>query len=79
MMKQTVAKTFSVSQYRKTIKLEYRIYFALIFIISIPLAAFSWSLHFLIKGFNQKGEQNEGILKRAWGHAQVITPMIFTA
>jgi len=51
----------------------------LIFIISIPLATFSWSLHFLIKGFNQEGEQNEGILKRAWGHAQVITPMIFTA
>ena len=79
MMKQTVVKTFSVSQYRKTIKLEYRIYFALIFIISIPLAAFSWTLHFLIKGFNQEAERNEGILKRAWGHAQVITPMIFTA
>ena len=79
MMKQTVVKDFSVSQYRKTIKLEYRVYFALIFIISIPLAVVSWVLHFLLKGFNHESEQNEGILKRAWGHAQVITPMIFTA
>ena len=79
MMKQTVVRDFSVSQYRKTIKLEYRVYFSLIFIISIPLAAVSWILHFLLKGFNHESEQNEGILKRAWGHAQVITPMIFTA
>ena len=79
MMKQTVVRSFSVSQYRKTIKLEYRVYFALIFIISIPLAVVSWILHFLLKGFNHESEQNEGILKRAWGHAQVITPMIFTA
>ena len=79
MMKQTVVRDFSVSQYRKTIKLEYRVYFALIFIISIPLAVASWILHFLLKGFNHESEQNEGILKRAWGHAQVITPMIFTA
>ena len=78
-MKQTVVKDFSVSQYRKTIKLEYRVYFALIFIISIPLAVVSWILHFLLKGFNHESEQNEGILTRAWGHAQVITPMIFTA
>ncbi len=79
MMKQTVVRDFSVSQYRKTIKLEYRVYFALIFIISIPLAVVSWVLHFLLKGFNHESERNEGILKRAWGHAQVITPMIFTA
>ncbi len=78
-MKQTVVKEFSVSQYRKTIKLEYRVYFALIFIISIPLAVVSWAIHYLLKGFNQEVERNEGILKRAWGHAQVITPMIFTA
>ena len=79
MMKQTVVRSFSVSQYRKTIKLEYRVYFALIFIVSIPLAVVSWFLHFLLKGFNHESEQNEGILKRAWSHAQVITPMIFTA
>ena len=36
-MKHTVAKEFSVSDYRKSIKLEYRVYFALIFIISIIL------------------------------------------
>ena len=78
-MKQTAVKDFSVSQYRKTIKFEYRVYFALIFIISIPLAVVSWILHLLLKGVRNKSEQNEGIFKRAWGHAQVITPMIFTA
>ena len=78
-MKHSAVKEFSVSEYRKTIKLEYRIYFALIFIVSIPLAVFSWTLHLMINGFREGAEKNEGILKRAWGHAQVITPMIFTA
>ena len=36
-MKQSTVKEFCVSDYRRTIKLEYRIYFALIFLISIPL------------------------------------------
>ena len=78
-MKQTIAKEFSVSDYRRSIKLEYKVYFALIFIISIPLAVCSWVFHFLVKGISRSPENNEGILKRAWGHAQVITPMIFTA
>ena len=79
MMKHSGVKEFSVSEYRKTMKLEYRIYFTLIFIISIPLAVFSWTLHLVLKGFRDGTEINEGILKRAWGQAQVITPMIFTA
>ena len=78
-MKQTIAKEFSVSDYRRSIKLEYKVYFALIFMISIPLAVCSWTFHFLVKGISGTSEKNEGILKRAWGHAQVITPMIFTA
>ena len=41
-MKQSTVKEFCVSDYRRTIKLEYRIYFALIFLISIPLATFTW-------------------------------------
>ena len=36
-MKQSAVRDFSVSEYRKTIKFEYRVYFALIFLISIPL------------------------------------------
>ena len=78
-MKQTIAKEFSVSDYRRSIRLEYKIYFALIFIVSIPLAVCSWTFHFLVKGISGTSEKNEGILKRAWGHAQVITPMIFSA
>ena len=78
-MKQGGVKEFSVAEYRKTIRFEYRIYFALIFMISIPLAVFSWTLHLAIHGFGKGSEKNEGILKRAWGHAQVITPMIFAA
>tara|TARA_B100000530_G_C15490613_1_gene302361 strand:+ start:260 stop:496 length:237 start_codon:yes stop_codon:yes gene_type:complete len=78
-MKQSTMKEFSVSDYKKTIKFEYRIYFALIFLISIPLAVFAWVTCLIMNIFTSNSEKNEGIFKRAWGHAQVITPMIFTA
>ncbi|MFL2801149.1 MAG: cytochrome PufQ [Paracoccaceae bacterium] len=78
-MKQSTVKDFRVSDYRRTIKIEYRIYFALIFLISIPLATFAWIGCLIMNMFNSDSVQNEGIFKRAWGHAQVITPMIFTA
>ena len=78
-MKQSAVKEFCVSDYRRTIKLEYRIYFALIFIISIPLATFAWVTCLIMNIFNSNAKKNEGIFRRAWGHAQVITPMIFTA
>ena len=78
-MKQSTIKEFSVSDYKKTIKFEYRIYFALIFLISIPLAVFAWVTCLIMNIFTSNSEKNEGIFKRAWGHAQVITPMIFTA
>ena len=78
-MKQSRMKEFSVSDYKKTLKFEYRIYFALIFLISIPLAVFAWATCLIMNIFTSNSEKNEGIFKRAWGHAQVITPMIFTA
>ena len=78
-MKQSTMKEFCVSDYKKTIKFEYRIYFALIFLISIPLAVFAWATCLIMNIFTSNSEKNEGIFKRAWGHAQVITPMIFTA
>tara|TARA_X000000368_G_scaffold64312_1_gene45808 strand:- start:125 stop:361 length:237 start_codon:yes stop_codon:yes gene_type:complete len=78
-MKQSTIKEFSVSDYRKTIKIEYRIYFALIFLISIPLATVAWLSCLVMNVCSLNLEKNEGIFKRAWGHAQVITPMIFTA
>ena len=78
-MKQSTIKEFSVSDYKKTIKFEYRIYFALIFLISIPLAVFAWATCLIMNIFTSNSEKNEGIFRRAWGHAQVITPMIFTA
>ena len=78
-MKQSTVKDFRVSDYRRTIKIEYRIYFSLIFLISIPLATFAWIACLIMNMFNSDSVQNEGIFKRAWGHAQVITPMIFTA
>ena len=78
-MKQSTVKEFCVSDYKRTIKLEYRIYFALIFLISIPLATFTWLTCLIMNIFNSQAKTNEGIFRRAWGHAQVITPMIFTA
>ena len=55
-MKQSTVKEFCVSDYRRTIKLEYRIYFALIFLISIPLATFTWLTYLIMNIFNSKAK-----------------------
>ena len=60
-MKQSTVKEFCVSDYRRTIKLEYRIYFALIFLISIPLATFTWLTCLIMNIFNSTAKTNEGI------------------
>ena len=78
-MKQQGTREFNVTDYRRTIKFEYRIYFAVIFLVSIPLAMVAWSLHLILNGFSRDRVKNEGIFSRAWGHARVITPMIFAA
>ena len=67
-MKQSTVKEFSVSDYRRTIKLEYRIYFALIFMISIPLATFTWVTCLFMNIFNSNAKKMRVFLE---GHGDM--------
>ena len=55
---------------------EYRVYFAIIFLISLPLAFVSWALGLANPGGEASGK---GFIGRAWHQASVITPQIFKA
>ncbi|MCR9126826.1 MAG: cytochrome PufQ [Rhodobacteraceae bacterium] len=54
---------------------EFMVYFAVIFIATLPLATLTWALAALrSKSFTDKGP-----MARAWSQARIITPMIFSA
>ena len=55
---------------------EYRIYFAIIFVIALPLSFVSWAL-----GLSRPDDAagSKGFIGRAWHQASVITPQIFKA
>ncbi len=54
---------------------EFAVYFAIIFLATLPLAIFTWLLSVLRSGdLKQKGP-----VARAWTQARIITPMIFAA
>jgi len=55
--------------------IEYRLYFAVIFLIYLPWAFVAWAL--AIDG-REAGEKR-GPITRAWSQASVITPLIFSA
>lgn len=61
---------------RKSITWEYRFYFAIIFLISLPLTLVVWAL-----GLAQRDseESDRGFIADAWRRAAIITPMIFSA
>lgn len=56
--------------------IEYRLYFAVIFLISLPWALASWAL-----GLARPDSEDAGLgfIGRAWRQAAIITPMIFSA
>ena len=56
-------------------KTEFMIYFAIVFIATLPLATLTWALA-AIKAGNLT---EKGPIKRAWSQASIITPMIFSA
>ena len=59
----------------RTSRTEFRVYFAVIFLATLPLAALTWALA-LLKG----GRLPErGPIARAWSQARIITPRIFSA
>lgn len=55
---------------------EYRLYFAVIFLASVPFAAVKWAIGLTrVSGTRH----NPGIVDRALSEARAITPMIFSA
>lgn len=54
---------------------EFCVYFAIIFLATVPLALFTWALAALRGGRIPE----KGPLARAWSQARIITPMIFSA
>ena len=61
---------------RYTVTWEYRFYFGIIFLFSLPWALMSWAL-----GLARPGSEDAGLgfVGRAWRRAAIITPMIFSA
>ena len=55
--------------------IEFTIYFAIIFLATLPLATLTWAMQALkTRSFTDKGP-----MARAWTQAHIITPMIFSA
>jgi hypothetical protein len=54
---------------------EFMIYFAIVFLATLPLATLTWALAALRAG----NLTEKGPVKRAWSQARIITPMIFSA
>ncbi|WP_300038484.1 cytochrome PufQ [uncultured Roseobacter sp.] len=60
---------------RKAVKAEFMVYFAIIFVATLPLATLTWALQAIrTRSFTDKGP-----MARAWTQARIITPMIFSA
>ncbi len=54
---------------------EFYVYFAIIFIATLPLACLTWAL----AAFKSRSLTDKGPVARAWSQARIITPMIFSA
>ncbi len=54
---------------------EFAVYFAIIFLATLPLACLTWGL----KAIKLGGLPERGPIARAWSQARIITPMIFSA
>lgn len=56
-------------------RVEFAIYFALIFAVTVPLSCLTWGLTLLRSG----RWPGRGPVTRAWSQARIITPRIFAA
>ena len=54
---------------------EFMVYFAIIFVATLPLATLTWALQAIRSG----SLTDKGPIARAWSQARIITPMIFSA
>lgn len=60
---------------RRNIKAEFMVYFAIIFVATIPLAMLTWAM----QAIKTRSWTDKGPFARAWTQARIITPMIFSA
>ncbi|MEL7091988.1 MAG: cytochrome PufQ [Pseudomonadota bacterium] len=60
---------------RSGVKAEFMVYFAIIFLATLPLATFTWAL----AAIRSRSFTDKGPMARAWTQARIITPMIFNA
>ncbi len=60
---------------RRTNKTEFMVYFAIIFLATLPLACLTWAL----AAIRSRSFTDKGPMARAWTQARIITPMIFAA
>ncbi|MEL6565031.1 MAG: cytochrome PufQ [Pseudomonadota bacterium] len=60
---------------RTGIKTEFMVYFAIIFVATLPLACLTWAL----AAMKSRSFTDKGPMARAWTQARIITPMIFNA
>lgn len=70
-----VTSSAPVSRRTKPLKTEFMVYFAIIFIATLPLACLTWAL----AAFKSGSLTDKGPIGRAWSQARIITPMIFSA
>ena len=61
---------------RRGTKVEYWVYFTLIFVLAIPFAIARWALRLVAP---REDRQNRGVIRRAKEQAHTVTPMIFSA
>jgi hypothetical protein len=54
---------------------EFMVYFAVIFMATLPLATLTWAL----RALRSLALPEKGPVARAWTQARIITPMIFSA
>ncbi|MEM9716970.1 MAG: cytochrome PufQ [Pseudomonadota bacterium] len=60
---------------KRSEKIEYWVYFTLIFIAAIPFAFSLWVWRMIAP---REGKQNRGVIRRAREQAHTVTPMIFS-
>ena len=67
--------TETTAKKRNGEKTEFMVYFAIIFVATLPLACLTWAL----AAIKSRSFTDKGPMARAWTQARIITPMIFNA
>ena len=71
---QSVARTSARNRSVPNMR-EYYVYFAVIFVATLPLSFLTWGL----SAARRMELPEKGPIKAAWSQAQIITPRIFSA